>query len=206
LAGSTTPRTPRRRRSALGAVAATALLAAAPAAAQTPEVSRAELKAAFVLNFVRYTRWPPGTTDDPGAAWRVVTVGDDAVAEELEILAERAGGVAGRRVEVVRAGRPPSDGAARARYDERLRAAHVVFLGAELEYALAGLLDVLRGASVLTVGDAPGFAERGGMIGLVEDGGRMVFDANPPAMHRAGLIVSSRVLRLARIVEGVPRR
>ena len=53
---------------------------------------------------------------------------------------------------------------------------------------------------MLTVGDAPGFARDGGMLGLVQQGSRIVFDANPTAIRVSGLQVSSKVLKLARIV------
>ena len=63
------------------------------------------------------------------------------------------------------------------------------------------IIALLQGAAVLTVSDAPRFAERGGMLGLVVREGRLAFDANAEAIRQTRLKVSSKVLRLARIVE-----
>ncbi len=50
---------------------------------------------------------------------------------------------------------------------------------------------------LLTVGETPGFLEHGGIINLVEVQGRIRFEINQEAAKRAGLTVSSRLLRLA---------
>ena len=50
---------------------------------------------------------------------------------------------------------------------------------------------------VLTVSDAPDFAAAGGIIGLRERTGRIRFDINQGAAKRAGLSLSSQLLRLA---------
>jgi hypothetical protein len=54
---------------------------------------------------------------------------------------------------------------------------------------------------VLTVGDTEGFAERGGIINLVKDGNRLSFEINPEAAQRAGLVMSSKLLFLGKIVK-----
>ena len=59
----------------------------------------------------------------------------------------------------------------------------------------------LAGQPVLTVGDQAGFNAAGGMIELVSVAGRIVFQANPAAIRNAGLVVSAKVLKLARAVE-----
>jgi hypothetical protein len=62
-------------------------------------------------------------------------------------------------------------------------------------------VDRLKEAPVLTVSDAEGFAESGGMIELFQENGRMRFAVNVEVVQRSGLRVSSRVLDLARIVK-----
>jgi hypothetical protein len=59
----------------------------------------------------------------------------------------------------------------------------------------------------LTVSDIGGFAQAGGMIGLVEADQRIRFDINLATTHQANLKLSSQLLKLATIVEqsgGVP--
>ena len=58
----------------------------------------------------------------------------------------------------------------------------------------------LAGHAVLTVGTEPGFTMLGGMIGLREEGRRIAFDANPSAIRQSRVVVSARVLQLARVL------
>lgn len=162
------------------------------------EVEAAEVKAAYLLNFLRYTDWPPASFADDASPLRVAILDDDQVADALEAIVQRSASVRGRGVEVQRftaaglVGKP----AAMA----ELREAHLVFFGRRVRDRAARLLAELEGSDVLTVGDLPRFAETGGMIGLRRDGQRIVFDANPAAIRPTKLIVSARVLKLARLV------
>jgi hypothetical protein len=54
---------------------------------------------------------------------------------------------------------------------------------------------------VLWVGDELGLLERGVMLNLQVDGGRIVFDIGLGALRRQGLDISAKVLRLARYVK-----
>ena len=55
---------------------------------------------------------------------------------------------------------------------------------------------------MLTVSDIPGFAAQGGMLELVIDANRVVFEANADAIDRGGLRMSSKAMKLARAVHG----
>lgn len=165
---------------------------APPSRAQ--EATPTEVKAAFLLNFLRYTQWP-----DPAvgrsAPLRVVVLGSRRFASSLRALLGQHT-AAGVRVEVLRFG--PKEPHQRVR--EAMASAHAVFVEQGWSDADA-LMAPLAGQPVLTVGDAPGFAREGGMLGLVQQGSRIVFDANPRAIQDSGLQVSAKVLKLARIVE-----
>ena len=50
------------------------------------------------------------------------------------------------------------------------------------------------------MGDTHALTERGAMLNLMLDQGRLAFDIDLPAARRAGLDVSARLLRLARFV------
>jgi hypothetical protein len=45
----------------------------------------------------------------------------------------------------------------------------------------------------------PGFTQSGGMIGLVRRSDSIVFEANPVAIRNSRLMLSAKVLKLARI-------
>ena len=52
----------------------------------------------------------------------------------------------------------------------------------------------------LTIGDAEGFARRGGMINFTRRGSRLGFEINRGAVRRADLNLSSQLLKLAELV------
>jgi hypothetical protein len=154
-------------------------------AAAEQSVSAPELKAAFILNFVKFTEWP-AVIDGPVT---ICVLGDAGIGEAL------AGLVRGRTLEahavVVR--NLPSDSA--------VRGCHVIYVNAQASLRLGPILEQAAAACALTVSDAPRFAEGGGMIGLFVDKGRMKFAVNVDAVSRSKLRVSSRVLSLATIVK-----
>ncbi len=78
----------------------------------------------------------------------------------------------------------------------------VVFIPDSFEGSLDGLLRLLKGKPVLTVADAPGFANRGVIVNLaVQDNSRTRLEINLPALKQSGLIISPQVLRGATLVE-----
>jgi hypothetical protein len=53
---------------------------------------------------------------------------------------------------------------------------------------------------VLVVSDAASMLDNGSMINLQVEDGRIVFDVELDAARRAGLVISTKLLRLARFV------
>jgi len=58
----------------------------------------------------------------------------------------------------------------------------------------------VKGLPILTVGETPGFAERGGVIRFTLEDNRVRFEVNVDAAHQADLNISSRLLTLAKII------
>ena len=52
------------------------------------------------------------------------------------------------------------------------------------------------------MGETEGFAQRGGVINFTKVGDKIRFEINPEAAKRAQLKISSRLLRIATLVEG----
>lgn len=61
-------------------------------------------------------------------------------------------------------------------------------------------LQAAAGTPVLTIGDADGFVEQGGIIGLHVEQSRIAFIVNLSASARAGIGISAQLLQLATIV------
>lgn len=175
----------RERIRLLGAVllACTGLAAAPPAGA----VTEYELKAAFLYNFASFTEWPPKAA--PGMA--VCVAGQDPFGSVLDGLKGKI--VQGAAIEVRRVSTPAE-----------ARACRILFIGMLDDSELAALLAALRGSPVLTVADSRDAARRGVMIGLVTDAGRVGFEVNTGVASGAGLVLSSKLLRLARQIHSAP--
>jgi hypothetical protein len=169
----------------------------AGAGAQSATPSDTQLKAAFVLNFVRYTQWPAETVPDAREPLVVAVLGSRALAAELDRLAQEAERLGQRPLHVLRLERAADTPELRA----VLRDVHAVFVAADAGRGANDLLAELRARPVLTIGEHPGFAARGGMLALVRQGARFGFAANPHAIQASGLQVSAKVLKLAQRVE-----
>src|SRR6476646_6569146 len=66
-----------------------------------------QVEAAFLVNFVRFTQWPPDRFNDNGTPYVIAVVGGDDVAQTVRTVANAAGNIQGRDIAVVRV--DPSD-------------------------------------------------------------------------------------------------
>jgi hypothetical protein len=82
----------------------------------------------------------------------------------------------------------------------QIKTCHMVFVASPEPAPLDDILAAARGASVLLVGDGQDFARRGGAINFYHDEGKVRFAINRRAAEDAGLKISSRMLRLAKLV------
>jgi hypothetical protein len=138
------------------------------------------VKAAYLNNFLKFVEWPAVPGDGP------VTI---CVAGRNPFGGALAATIDGEQV----AGRPvtartittPGPGC------------HLLFVpeGAPA----ADYLRAAQGSPTLTVGESPDFIRRGGMINFVREGPNIRFEIDAAAAERAGLRISSRLLRLARM-------
>lgn len=137
------------------------------------ETTEYDLKAAFLVNFVQFVKWPGSASATVGI------LGDDPFEGKLQkVLHGKLG---------IRRSRRPED----------LKNCQIIFISKSERGNVGAILSSLEGANVLTVGDMEGFARQGGIIGLTMDGDRVRFEINTAAARRAGLEISSRLLKLA---------
>lgn len=162
---------------------------AAARAAQSEQAPEYDLKAAFLYNFGTFTEWPAKAFSAPDAPFVVGVAGKDPFGAALEDTF-RGQTVQNRRAEIRR-----SDDLA------KLKGAHVLFVPAGEKARFKEIVEAFRGTSTLVVGESEGFAAGGGVLNLFIENKRLGFEVNPAAAKRAGLTLSSKLLRLARIVE-----
>jgi hypothetical protein len=185
-----TLRVPRFMTLAAGFLSASLLAAQglAPAQAQEPAIPEYQLKAVFLFNFAQFVEWPDTAFTAADSPLVIGVLGSDPFGRLLED-AVRGESVHGRPIEVRRFQKA-----------EDIDVCHILFLGKEGGGRLIGVLGQLHFRPILTVGEAGGFAQTGGMIEFVTDRGRIRLRINRQAAEAASLSLSSRLLRPAEIV------
>jgi hypothetical protein len=168
-------------------VAAICLLLPANTSAQSAP-GEYGVKATFLLNFARLVEWPTTAFAGPRAPVTVGLMSSESSFEELERSLD--GKPVGRRRVAARR---------ISKADEAI-GFHMVFLDSSNAGASAAVAKATHGHAVLLVGESEGFAKNGGAIGFFNEGNKIRFEINPRATEAAGLHVSSRLLRVARIV------
>jgi len=162
-------------------VTSAAGVCAATSSADEQDVS---VKAAFLVNFAKFTTWPAIKADAPVA---ICVVGDDAL---FTVLVDTARGQS--------AGDHPIE-VRRAADRSTWPACQILFVGAGEVRRASEVVTAVRTAPILTVSDAGGFAQAG-IIELYVQERKVRFAINVDAVGRSGLHLSSRLLALARIV------
>ncbi len=150
--------------------------------------NEAEVKAAFVYNFLKFVDWPPASIPRADRPFTVAIVGEGPVADATASL------LTGKRVSL------HTLAVVRVKPGEPLADVHAVFITGADHKAAERTLASMAGAPVLTISDDAHFASRGGMIGLYVEDRRVRFEVNTDAADARGLRVSSRLLALARLV------
>lgn len=148
-------------------------------------VGELELKAAYIFNFIQFIEWP----DSEGDSAHEMSLCVSPFSPLKRPLSALEGKPAGKgrtlRVRLLEPG--------------NLRQCRVVVLNnMDVEPALRALRTLPAAHGVLTVSDELTFVNPEIVIALAQRDGRIVFGISPDAAAKAGLTISSRLLRLAR--------
>lgn len=150
--------------------------------------TEAQVKAAYLYNFGKFVRWQAPVESDtfdicvlgknPFGTALSSTIADEHI-DGKSIVARNVDGVGGT---------------------SRCK---ILFISTSEEPRLKSAIAVSQKSSTLTVSDIPKFAEHGGMIGLVNVGGRIRFEVNLKAVNKVGIVISSELLKVAVNVVGM---
>ena len=160
-----------------------------PAAAEARARASLEdkVKTAFLYKFTKYIQWPGG---EPAEEFKIAVLGESGIAEPLQELA-RETPAEGRKIRTELLGSV-----------EDIDRCHILFISASEKARLPEILKKTEGRNVLTVGESQGLAARGVVLNFVVVDGRLRFEINRRAAARAGVQISSELLKLAILVEG----
>jgi len=145
------------------------------------------LKLVFIAKFLKFITWPEA--EKSSDKYHIGIIGDTPLkkvvsgaqysfkARDKEIVIEKLGSL------------------------EKIEHLDVLFI-AESEFKnLSNILAISEKKRILTVADTPGFAEKGVMINFYKKGQKLRFEINKTAVEKAGIKISSKLYKLARVIE-----
>jgi len=152
-----------------------------------------QVKAAYLYNFGRFVEWPAKLTTANTGSFTICVLGDDPFGPALDttLAGEMIGNqkVAARRISSL----------------QESVDCQILFISLSEAKRLNRIIEALGNSAVLTVSDIPQFSQRWGMIQLVMEGNRIRFEVNLAATQRAGLTLSSELLKVATAVRKDPQ-
>ena len=168
-----------------------ASVSALSALAATSDGREHQLKAAAVYNLIAFTEWPATAFQTADAPLVIGVFGQGHVAALLEYhLASETWH--GRKItlrQITAAG------------DARF--CHVLYVAPSEVTGWRSLAGKFARTPLLTLSDAQNFAHNGGIAELAFENNELRLVVNVGAARECGLTISSKVLRLARVVDGL---
>jgi hypothetical protein len=160
--------------------------------AQSAPTKEYQIKALFLFNFIQFVEWPASAFADARAPIRIGVLGADPFGNALEAAVQDET-IRQRKIVIVRSDRIAD-----------VKNCQMVFVSRSERARMTAIISAFTWAPVLTVGDMPEFAERGGVLNFFLDGQKVRFEINRAAAQFSGLKLSSQMLSLARIIGPTP--
>ena len=159
-----------------------------------PDSSEYLIKAGFIYNFAKFVEWPSAAFAQPDSPIVIGVLGTDPFGSVLDRLVQDK--KIGQRGFVVRRYKWGKD----LKDLKDLRDCKILFVSTSEKAHADEIIQLVKWLPILTVGETPGFAERGGVIRFTVEDNRVRFEVNVDAAHQADLNISSRLLTLAKII------
>lgn len=156
--------------------------------AVSQSVDEYAVKAAFVLNFARYTQWPEESFARPADPVKLCVLGNKTIESAFQELNGKK--INDRTLEVHFMSKAAGAGQC-----------DMMFIGKGVNSAtLLDTLAVVTDKPVLTIGETKAFINDGGIINFFSRKERLHFEINAAIARKNHLKLSSRLLKLAIIV------
>jgi hypothetical protein len=160
-------------------------------ALESSDSSEYLIKAGFVYNFAKLVAWPASAFAQPDSPIVIGILGTDPFGTTIDLVVGDKK-INGRGFVVKRL-----------KWGSDLKDCSMLFVSSSETAHLDELLRLVKGLPILTIGETPAFARRGGVINFTLEDNKVRFEVNIEAAKRADLTISSRLLTLARIVQQV---
>jgi hypothetical protein len=150
------------------------------------------LKSVFLLNFAQFTGWPTNVFEQADSPLVIDVLGTDPFGPLLDD-AVRGETVNGRKFVVERH-----------QHVEDIKTCHILFISQSEAPRLGKIIAALKNRSILTVSDIEGSAHHGVCVRFITEDNKIRLRINLDSLKKAGLTMSSQLLRLAEIVSAQP--
>ena len=148
------------------------------------ELDEYTLKAAFLYNFAAYTTWP----DSDASTFSLCIYGSDPFGKDLDSLMQKKR-VNDRTIAIHRTNNI-----------DRLDSCQMVFISRSSIDNLKDVINILQDKPILIVADSPNSAQQGVTLNMEVKNEKVTFEANLIVAKKAGLNLSSQLLRFATVV------
>jgi uncharacterized protein DUF4154 len=160
-------------------------------AQSAPKVASSDVEAAYLYNFGKFVRFP-NDQGQASAPFTICILGEDAFGGTLDSLIANES-IAGRKIIARRIQSPAAT-----------NGCQIVFIAQSEGPRLTRDIASFEKSPILTVSNAHGFLEQGGMIQFLVQNDRVRFAVNLSAAEQSGLVLSSELLKVAVRVDAKP--
>ncbi len=156
------------------------------------QVDEYQVKAAFLFNFAKFVQWPAQTFKTPTDPIAICILGKNPFGKTLEETI-KGKTVGGRTLDVL----PISD-------TQPPGSCQILFVPSSERKRFRSILARLKGAGVLSVGEAGEFTAEGGVINFSVEHGNISLEINVAAAEYTGVHISAKLLSLSHVVRMAP--
>ncbi len=149
-----------------------------------------QVRAVFLFNLTHFISWPESSFSRPDSPFVITILGDNPFGENLDRIVKNER--VGHHPIIIRYIATP----------DQIQSPHILYISKGLKRQLSEILDCTSQPGLLTVSAFPGFSTAGGAVNLLIKQKRLSLELNIEAAKKNGLKFSSKLLRLAKIVEG----
>lgn len=159
------------------------------------QYSEYEVKAGYIYNFIKFVNWPNYSFANEYSPFIIGIYGDDPFDNILnEAFKDRT--LYDRKWLLVHYSKP-----------EEITGCNLLFISSISKTELVKVLDVAKNSSILTIGDnIDEFCKLGGIINFTKQNSKNKFEINNNAAQKVKLVISSKLLSLAKIINNNENR
>jgi hypothetical protein len=187
------PITPRRKMPLVMALSALLSLCI-PDAALAAASAEYQVKTAYLYNFAKFIQWPADAFADSSSPIVIGILGEDPFGSSLDqVISQRQAQGRSLRIE---------------RYQSLadIKHCHLLFVSRSEAKRQSELLRAIADSGLATVGESADFTHDGGQIRFFFTSDQTIkIEVNPQAAKRAGIFISSRIMKIARIYQPADR-